>query len=215
MEPLFLSILVAPACGKSYFLAAMTWRLRHVLPKHFSLVFGDADPVSNHRLHEYEELQFLNPDPNALVQIEKTATQGDLYDTVLFGEQAISFPRPFMFTLRLAETHLNHPAAGRLARVMCLYDNAGESFLPGQDTAVSPVTRHLALSRCLMFLFDPTQDPRFRRACQGKSKTRRCKIARNDCSGKRPCGRIPFCSKRPSESGVTRGCRRKPSVPAR
>ena len=72
---------------------------------------------------------------------------------MLFGEQAISFPRPFMFTLRLAESHLNHAAAGRLARVMCLYDNAGESFLPGQDTAVSQLTRHLALSRSLMFLF--------------------------------------------------------------
>jgi hypothetical protein len=52
---------------------------------------------------------------------------------------------------------------------MCLYDNAGESFLPGKDSASSPVTRHLALSRCIFFLFDPTQDARFRRACQGKS----------------------------------------------
>ncbi len=170
MEPMFLSILGAPACGKSYFLASMTWQLRNVLPKRFALTFGDADPVSNHRLHEYEELQFLNPDPNALVAIEKTATQGDLYDAVLFGEQAISFPRPFMFTLKPAESHPNLAAAGALSRVMCLYDNAGESFLPGQDTASSPVTRHLALSRCLMFLFDPTQDPRFRRACQGKSQ---------------------------------------------
>jgi hypothetical protein len=52
---------------------------------------------------------------------------------------------------------------------MCLYDNAGESFLPGADKATSPVTRHLALSRCLFFLFDPTQDPRFRYACKGIS----------------------------------------------
>ena len=53
-EPLFLSILGAPACGKSYFLASMTWQLRKVLPKNFSLAFGDADPVSNDRLHGYE-----------------------------------------------------------------------------------------------------------------------------------------------------------------
>ena len=169
MEPMFLSILGAPASGKSYFLAAMTWKLRQTLPKHFALAFGDADPISNHRLHEYEELQFLNPDPDALVAIEKTATQGDMYDSVLFGEQAISFPRPFMFTLRVTENHPNYAAAGRLSRVVCLYDNAGESFLPGQDTAVSPVTRHLAQSRCLLFLFDPTQDPRFRQACQGNT----------------------------------------------
>ena len=31
------------------------------------------------------------------------------------------------------------------------------------------MTRHLALSRVLMFLFDPTQDMRFRRLCSGKT----------------------------------------------
>src|SRR5262249_58225220 len=31
MEPLFLSILGSPACGKSYFLTTMTWQLRPVL----------------------------------------------------------------------------------------------------------------------------------------------------------------------------------------
>ncbi len=30
MEPLFLSILGAPASGKSYFLTAMTWQLRRL-----------------------------------------------------------------------------------------------------------------------------------------------------------------------------------------
>ena len=53
--------------------------------------------------------------------------------------------------------------------MLCVYDNAGESFLPGADTAASPVTRHLALSRVLMFLFDPTQDMRFRKLCSGKT----------------------------------------------
>ncbi|MCL4191086.1 MAG: hypothetical protein KJZ87_05030, partial [Thermoguttaceae bacterium] len=50
---------------------------------------------------------------------------------------------------------------------LCLYDNAGESFLPGQDTASNPVTRHLARSGAIFFTFDPTQDVRFRRACAG------------------------------------------------
>ena len=31
------------------------------------------------------------------------------------------------------------------------------------------MTRHLALSRALMFLFDPTQDMRFRKLCSGKT----------------------------------------------
>ena len=78
MQTMFLSILGSPASGKSYFLAAMTWRLRSVLPKYFAVGFNDADPALNHRLHEYESLQFLNPNQEALVAIEKTEVQGDL-----------------------------------------------------------------------------------------------------------------------------------------
>ncbi len=62
-----------------------------------------------------------------------------------------------------------HPGGdpARLARMLCLYDNAGEHFQPGQDTASSPVTRHLARSQAILFLFDPTQDLRFRAVCRG------------------------------------------------
>jgi hypothetical protein len=42
-----------------------------------------------------------------------------------------------------------------------MYDNAGEHFNPGDHTAVSPLTLHLGTSRVLMFLYDPTLDPRF------------------------------------------------------
>lgn len=169
IPPLFFSILGAPACGKSYFLASMTWRMRQLLPSKFKVSMNDADAEINARLHEYEELQFLNPNPDELVAIEKTQVQGDLYDMVNMGDHNVLLPRPFMFTLQPLPKHPQYSSAKRISRVMCLYDNAGESFLPGQDTASTPVTRHLALSRCLFFLFDPTQDPRFRRACEGKS----------------------------------------------
>ena len=169
MRPMFLSILGSPASGKSYFLAAMTWRLRSVLPKYFAVGFNDADPALNHRLQEYESLQFLNPNQEALVAIEKTEAQGDLYDTVLYGDQAVSYPRPFVFSLLPLDGHPNLRASGKVARSICVYDNAGESFLPGSDTPTSPVTRHLALSRVLLFLFDPTQDMRYRRLCGGKT----------------------------------------------
>jgi len=147
----------------------MSWRLRQVLPKQFLLSFGDADPVLNHRLQEYESLQFLNPKQDELVAIAKTEVQGDPYDTVLFGDQRVSYPRPFVFSVAPQEGHPNYGAATSAARTLCVYDNAGESFLPGADTATSPVTRHLALSRVLMFLFDPTQDMRFRKLCSGKT----------------------------------------------
>lgn len=165
LEPLFVSILGTPASGKSYFLASMTWQLRQVLPKYFAMSFGDADPTLNRILNEYEEQQFLSPDQDKLVAIRKTELQGELYDTVLFGDQTVSYPRPFVFGLRLSEQHPNFKQGAQCSRVLCMYDNAGEHFLPGADTSSSPVTRHLASSRILFYLLDPTQDPRVRRAC--------------------------------------------------
>ena len=176
MEPLFLSILGSPASGKSYFLTTMTWQLRQVLPMHFHVAFTDADPTSNRMLNAWEESLFLNPDETRPIPlgnlIRKTELQGELYDTVAYGQQTVSYPRPFLFTIRPQKGH-SHADSSKLARMLCLYDNAGEHFQPGQDTTSSPVTRHLARSRAVMFLFDPTQDPRFRAACRGTSAGRR------------------------------------------
>jgi len=169
IAPVFFSILGAPASGKSYFLASMSWQLRQLFPSRFSIAMTDTDPVANARLHEYEEQQFLNPDPNALVSIAKTQLDGDLYDRVNMGTHVVSYPRPFLFTLQPMSSHPNYAKSNSVSKVMCLYDNAGEHFLPGSDSSTAPVTRHLALSKALFFLFDPTQDTRFRRACEGKS----------------------------------------------
>lgn len=162
--PLFLSTLGAPACGKSYFLTAMTWTLRGLLPKQFALGFGDADNLLNARIQEYESRQFLNPDADDLVELPKTETHGDLYSTVLWDGQAMQYLRPFVFKLAPLANHPHGSRAPAVGRALCLYDNAGESFLPGQDTAANPVTRHLAASDAIFFLVDPTQDARFRRA---------------------------------------------------
>jgi hypothetical protein len=165
MEPLFFSIFGAPASGKSFFLAAMAWELRKTLPLTFSIAFSDADPVSNRHLHEYEESLFSSGSPKSLVPlgslIRKTEEQGDLYDTVAFGTQTVSYPRPLLFALQPSPEHPNAEKLDHLSKVLCLYDNAGESFLPGKDTAANPVTRHIAQSRVLFFVFDPTQDSRF------------------------------------------------------
>jgi hypothetical protein len=175
MEPFFVSILGTPACGKSYYLAALTWELRRILPLHFAVSFTDADPVLNRSLSENEESLFLNPKSDDLVPlanlIRKTELQGELYDTVMYGNQAVSYPRPFPFALQPLEKHPNRPEL-TLARVLCLYDNAGEHFHVGQDSTSNPVTQHLAQSRLLLFLFDPTQDQRFRKLCRdAKSAT--------------------------------------------
>ena len=166
-EPVFASILGVPACGKSFFLTAMTWELRQLLPQQFALSLADADPTANGVLNEYEETLFLNPRADDLLPlanlIRKTELQGELYDTVMYGNQAVSYPRPFLFTLQTQEGHPGHQGGAGTSRVLCLYDNAGEHFQPGQDSTASPVTQHVAHSRLLLFLFDPTQDSRFRR----------------------------------------------------
>ena len=175
LEPLFLSNFGAPASGKSYFLAALTWELRKTLPLVFRTSFADADPVLNQQLNEYEESVFSGTAIDKLVPlanlIRKTEEQGDLYDTVAFGNQTVSYPRPFLFTLQPQSDHRNAASATKLARTICLYDNAGESFQPGKDSAAAPVTRHMAQSRVLFFVFDPTQDARFQRLIGQQAET--------------------------------------------
>ena len=170
MNPLFMSIAGAPASGKSFFLATMTWELRKILGMNFGMSFTDADPSANQLLNDYEASLFLNPESEKLMPLEglirKTETQGDIYDHVNLDGHPVDYPRPFVFSMQPQEDHPNQARSSELARVLCLYDNAGESFQVGQDTARSPVTRHLAQASVLFFLFDPTQDQRFRKFCQ-------------------------------------------------
>lgn len=165
-EPLFLSIIGGPKTGKSYLLASMTWSLRKQLPSGFAVAFSDADTVTNQQLNDYEATLFLPEDPEKLIAIAKTEESGDMYDQANLNGHTVSLPRPFLFNMRPMPEHVNTKEAHRLGRLICLYDNAGESFQPGKDTMASPVTQHLAKSRVLMFLFDPTQDPRFRDRCR-------------------------------------------------
>jgi hypothetical protein len=166
IEPLFLSIVGTPSSGKSYFLASMTWRLRQDMPSQFGISFSDADPLSNRSLKGYEETFFLQGDPDGLVGLEKTQLEGGMYDDIKLGQQYISLPRPFLFTVRPTARHPNHAMASAINRVLCLYDNAGEHFRPGMDATAAPTTQHLAKARVLMLLYDPMQDPRFRDRCR-------------------------------------------------
>jgi hypothetical protein len=168
-EPLIVSIVGVPASGKSYFLTCLTWELRRLLPSRFHITFTDVDTVSNRHLNEYEETLFLQADPNQLVALRKTELQGDLYESIRLGQQVISLPRPFLFSVKAGEWHPASRSGRNFDRIVCLYDNAGEHFQPGMDSVSSPVTQHLAKSRVLMFLYDPTQDPRFRERCRSVS----------------------------------------------
>ncbi|MEZ6115716.1 MAG: hypothetical protein R3C28_03980 [Pirellulaceae bacterium] len=169
ITPTFFSIIGSPACGKTYFLASMIWRLRQMMPREFHINFTDADPQSNKILSEYEDQQFFNQDRDKVVKLAKTEEQGDLYDNVLLDNQPVMLPLPFMYSMRPTQKHPSFENARKVSRILTLYDNAGESFLPGKDTGQNRVTRHLAKSQSLLFLYDPTQDPRFREACARRS----------------------------------------------
>ncbi len=167
LQSLVLSVLGSPGSGKSYFLAAMASQLRHILPLKFFTTFTDADATLNYRLKESERHLFANSRPDQIQElgelITKTQDVGDEYGyaAVNFGSQSVNYLRPYAFTMQVQESHPNPERRGT-GRAICLYDNAGESFLPGMDKSASPVTRHLAESRVLFFVYDPLQDSRFR-----------------------------------------------------
>jgi len=169
MKPLFFSILGAPGSGKSYFLASMVWQLRRSLSSWFQLAFSDADPESNQLLNSYEETLFLSPNPQSLVALPKTEKEGDLYEGVRVRNRTVWYPKPFVFTLRPNPDHPNASRSQSAARAICLYDNAGEHYLPGGDSAGNEATQHLSVSQALFFVFDPTQHPQVRRMCAGKT----------------------------------------------
>jgi hypothetical protein len=169
-EVTFISIIGSAGSGKSNFLATMTWELRQRLAREFAIIFADGDKEANWILNRYEETLFLPEDPEKPVVLDKTRTQGDLYRSVTIAGQETQLPKPFLFSLHPAADHPRASQRAKLGRIVCLYDNAGEHYNVGQDTAMSPVTRHLARSKVLMFLLDPTQDPRFRAKCKGVSQ---------------------------------------------
>ena len=165
-----MSVAGSPSSGKSYFLASAMWKLREELARTFSVAFTDTDPAMNRGITENEAQLFLNEDRDAMVAIRKTETEGSLYKSVQFDPGVpTQLSRPFIFTMRPARDHVNGHGADRLTQLLVMYDNAGEHYRPGADTARAPVTQHLAHAKVLLFVFDPTQDVRFRQRLAGVS----------------------------------------------
>ena len=166
LNSFFISIAGAPASGKSYFLASMIWQLRKTMAQKFCSNFTDTDPQANRRIFECETTLFTGSnDPNKLVRIDKTEVGGDIYNNTFVNGTPTQLAQPFTY---LTEPMPHHPLlqkANRTRQIVCVYDNAGEHFLPGADHITVPVTRHMVKSDALLFVFDPTQDVRFRNAC--------------------------------------------------
>lgn len=185
-----LSIFGSPSSGKSYLLGAMSRTLRETLGA-FRLRYDDVDTEANEILLDYERRMFQQPSDEHWVYLEKTQELGAWYSDVWFGprlsrktgaelvQNRKTYPKPFL--LRIDPT-TGHPAAQRgssIARVVCLYDNAGEHFQVGGDRYTT-VTGHLKDSRGFVFVFDPTQDPKFRAACRGQSNDAQFKDTKID-----------------------------------
>ncbi len=165
VRPFFVSIVGSPASGKSYFLTAMAWKLRHVLPR-ARITFTDADPTANSVINDYERTLFFNSDPQEPTEIVKTQPDDPrLHQTVMIDELPMRFPLPLQFTMRPNPGHPCFDRAHKFARNIVLYDNAGEDYLPSSEDVTSAATRHLAKSNIIFMLFDPTQEPGTRDMC--------------------------------------------------
>lgn len=150
-----ISVVGAPRSGKTNLLAAGMWGLaQHSSWYGFQVV--DADPAFNTAIHQNESTLFTNSDASADVTLPKTDVGGvALYRAVRVAGNEEMMPRPAFF--------LTHRIGARLCRLMVLYDNAGEHFLPGaQEASFGSSTRHLERSKTLVMVFDPLQDQRFR-----------------------------------------------------
>ena len=163
---LLVSMIGAPASGKSYFLAAMTWQLRATLPR-MMLSFSDADPSANLPIHQYEQTLFLNADADQPTQIRKTQSDDPrLYRTTVVADASLRYPVPLQFVIWPTRDHPAGSHAAQAGRVVILYDNAGEDFLPGNEERMATSVEHLVRSQAIFAFLDPTQDVRFRALCR-------------------------------------------------
>lgn len=165
-KPRFLSMVGAPGSGKTYLLTSVVWQLRKLLPRHFSLRFSDADTISNEVLNNYEDILFNSANEDELTALPKTEMQGEMYDRVEINGMEVRLPRPLMFGV---EALPDHPWLEKkpetMRQTLVLYDNAGEHFQSGRDSATDPGTRHLVKSEGIFFVFDPTRSVEFRKIC--------------------------------------------------
>jgi hypothetical protein len=170
MPSVVLSILGAPGSGKSVFLTSMIFSLRQQASR-LGLRFQDADLTLNEHLIEDERKMFLDSGAEKFrpinAAIAKTQLDDKRYRASIIDGHTAKFVPPFTFLISPSADHPRFVENQPQSRLLCLYDNAGEHFLPGTDAADKPMARHLAASKGLMYVFDPTKDRRVLRKLGG------------------------------------------------
>ncbi|MEM7785752.1 MAG: hypothetical protein AAF623_20565 [Planctomycetota bacterium] len=174
-EVIFVSILGSPQSGKSYYLAALINRMKSRFPEYFGYNVNDTDLNSNALLNRYEKELFLRADANELFVlgklIPKTQLGGMLYNAVSHGNQVVHYPKPFSYNFDACGLKNSH-SSNKPKTMLCVYDNAGEHFKPGQDSNQDPGTRHMARADFLLFIYDPTQDSRWKNEVSNEAQTK-------------------------------------------
>ena len=159
LDNVFLSIVGAPASGKSYLLASMVQQFRSILSRKFAMTFTDADAKNNITINNYIDALFYSADQNKLISLPKTEIQGNLYHQISWQGSLVNLPMPFVFTLQSSINERNKKY--HLPVNITFYDNAGEHFQPGMDDFFNPGTKHLGNSEGIIFCFDVSKEVRF------------------------------------------------------
>jgi hypothetical protein len=153
------SVVGAPSSGKSYYLSVLIKVMQEVAFKHFGVTFRDADPSENAVLNDMRNHLFSAGTPEE-AYLAKTELEGALYETLPRQGRKVRLPKPFVFRLTERER-------GEDGFSIVFYDNAGEHFEPGRNSADSPGAQHIAVASGIFFLFDPLYNPEFRRKLEG------------------------------------------------
>ena len=156
LEQVVMSVVGTAGAGKSVFLASSIWQCRQQLRTKFGVGFRDLAPSWNTWIRAYEEKLFFQQDDTKLQQIEKTDLQAsNISRSVNLNGESVLLPTPSYF-------RLGGGADGAAEKSLVVYDCAGEHFLPGRDVHSSLVTLHSLSADAILFLFDPSADPRLR-----------------------------------------------------
>lgn len=150
-----ISIVGDQSAGKSYYLSVLLKMLPAGLYDNFSVVFQDADPAGNALINEMKQTLFGAETPEG-ARLVKTQLEGGMYVRLPRYGRVVALPKPFIFSM--ASCHDQNRRCS-----LIFYDNAGEHFQPGRDSADSPGAQHVASSAGIVFLFDPFNNPDFRR----------------------------------------------------
>jgi len=143
------------SAGKSYYLSVLLKMLPPSLFENFSVVFQDADPLGNAIVNQMKQALFGAQTPQG-ARLVKTQLEGAMYERLPRYGRMVALPKPFIFSVASTADTTQRCS-------VIFYDNAGEHFQPGRDSADSPGAQHVASSSGILFLFDPFNSPEFRR----------------------------------------------------